>query len=205
MMSGRWRVRALLAALMLLSCSMAVAAGGIVTKVTDGDTIEVGVRDVRLQGIDAPESDQPHGRRAAATLEAAVLRERVELEIRDTDRYGRLVAVVRHDGRNINRWLVAQGYAWEYDRYSDDPALGKLEGEARAADRGLWAASSPIPPWEWRQGRPRPAGDDSPEPDRDCSDFTSHRSAQQFYEAHQPGDPHRMDGDGDGRACESLR
>lgn len=40
--------------------------------------------------------------------------------------------------------------------------------------------------------------------DRDCADFSSQKQAQEFFEANQPGDPHRLDGDGDGRACEDL-
>lgn len=41
--------------------------------------------------------------------------------------------------------------------------------------------------------------------DRDCSDFSSQRQAQVFFERHAPArDPHRLDGDNDGIACESL-
>lgn len=40
--------------------------------------------------------------------------------------------------------------------------------------------------------------------DRDCADFATQRHAQAFFEASGPGDPHRLDGDGDGRACEDL-
>ena len=41
-------------------------------------------------------------------------------------------------------------------------------------------------------------------PDRNCSDFSSQTEAQAFYEAAGPGDPHRLDGNSDGVACESL-
>lgn len=42
--------------------------------------------------------------------------------------------------------------------------------------------------------------------DRDCSDFSSWRAAQRFYKSHNPQrDPHRLDADRDGIACESLR
>ncbi len=41
--------------------------------------------------------------------------------------------------------------------------------------------------------------------DMDCSDFTSWREAQDFYERSGPGDPHGLDRDRDGIACESLR
>lgn len=41
--------------------------------------------------------------------------------------------------------------------------------------------------------------------DRDCSDFKTHRQAQRFFKHHHPKrDPHRLDGDHDGIACESL-
>jgi len=41
--------------------------------------------------------------------------------------------------------------------------------------------------------------------DRDCADFATHRQAQRFFEKHNPGrDPHNLDGDNDGKACEDL-
>jgi len=70
-----------------------------------------------------------------------------------------------------------------------------------------------IPPWEWRNGargkaetETAPAGlrCDPNGPHRDCGDFRTRAEAQRFFERHQPGDPHRLDGDGDGEACESL-
>jgi len=189
----------LLVALLLLVPRLVLGAEAVVTRVTDGDTIEAGGRKVRLQGIDAPESNQRHGGRATAALQGLILNRRLRLEIQGTDRYDRLIAVVYSEGRNVNRWLVEQGHAWEYDRYSNDPALGGLERRARAADRGLWGAGDPIPPWEWRQRSRSQSGQD-----RDCSDFPTQKAAQRFYEAQKPGDPHRLDGDGDGEVCESL-
>ena len=40
--------------------------------------------------------------------------------------------------------------------------------------------------------------------DSDCSDFVWQEDAQAFFEAAGPGDPHRLDADGDGIACEAL-
>ena len=40
--------------------------------------------------------------------------------------------------------------------------------------------------------------------DRDCGDFSTHIDAQSFYESQGPGDPHDLDRDSDGSACESL-
>jgi Excalibur calcium-binding domain len=39
-------------------------------------------------------------------------------------------------------------------------------------------------------------------PDRDCADFATQAEAQAFFRAQGPGDRHRLDEDGDGRACE---
>lgn len=41
--------------------------------------------------------------------------------------------------------------------------------------------------------------------DKNCSDFKKWREAQRFYEQAGSGDPHRLDGDSDGIACEALR
>jgi endonuclease YncB( thermonuclease family) len=176
---------------------------GVASEVTDGDTIEVDGRDIRLQGIDAPETGQPHGNRATAALKALLLHREVRLQAQGADRYGRLIAVVYRGDSNVNRWLVQQGHAWEYDRYSKDETLGSLERQARQAGRGLWSYRNPVPPWQWRQ---RSSSSDSQSvADRDCSDFSTQHAAQAFYEKRRPGYPHRLDGDGDGRACESLR
>ena len=40
--------------------------------------------------------------------------------------------------------------------------------------------------------------------DRDCGDFSTHRQAQAFFEAEGLGDPHGLDRDSDGIACETL-
>jgi excalibur calcium-binding domain-containing protein len=41
--------------------------------------------------------------------------------------------------------------------------------------------------------------------DRDCADFKTHAQAQRFFEKHNPRrDPHNLDGDNDGSACEEL-
>ena len=72
--------------------------------------------------------------------------------MRDTDRYGRFVAdVLLPDGKSLNRELVRAGLAWHYVRYSNDVTLARLESDARASRRGLWADTRPVPPWEFRK------------------------------------------------------
>ena len=174
-----------------------------VTHVRDGDTVECGERVVRLQGIDAPESDQPYGTEAGKALRLKVLGERITVKSQGRGNYGRIIGVLVHEGTNVNAWLVRQGHAWAYDRYLGPASrLPDLERRARRAGRGLWAAANPVPPWRWRYGE-RKGGANSG-PDRDCSDFASQAEAQRFFETHKPGDPHRLDGNGDGEACESL-
>jgi endonuclease YncB( thermonuclease family) len=51
---------------------------------------------------------------------------------------------------DINEWLVTQGLALAYRRYSLDYVAA--EDQARAASRGMWAGSFE-PPWEWRRPR----------------------------------------------------
>ena len=74
------------------------------------------------------------------------------MHVRDVDRYGRLVSRVQVDGIDLSVALVAEGLAWHYTQYSDDPELARAEAQARAAEIGLWSQSSPVPPWEFRRG-----------------------------------------------------
>ena len=102
--------------------------------VTDGDTLRLGAQRVRLHGIDAPESSQTcraggkTWRCGAAATRA--LREHIAgrtVECAERDRYGRIVAVCRVAGRDVNAWMVEQGWALAYRKYSTG------SGWARAA------------------------------------------------------------------------
>ena len=96
-----------------------------VASVTDGDTLRIGAHKIRLHGIDAPESKQTcraggETWRCGAAVTRA-LRERlggrpVACEERDRDRYGRIVAVCRLAGEDVNAWMVSQGWAVAYLR-----------------------------------------------------------------------------------------
>lgn len=132
---------------------------GRVVRVADGDTISVLDNDntqhkVRFHGIDTPERDQPHGKAAHRALSDLVADRRVGVVLRDIDEFGRSVGVVYLEGQNINLTLVKSGHAWWYRRYADrDYDLRTAEEGARSQRLGLWAAASPVPPWEWRRGR----------------------------------------------------
>ena len=78
------------------------------------------------------------------------------IEVRDVDRYGRLVARVHVDGKDVSLALVHAGLAWHFTRYSRDPTLAEAEQASRLAKRGLWSLANPIAPWEFRrQGPPQ--------------------------------------------------
>ena len=89
-------------------------------RVIDGDTIEVGAVRIRLFGVDAPESAQrclaggrhwPCGEQATRALVRHIDSRSVACEERDQDRYGRIVAVCRYGGQDVNAWLVREGWA----------------------------------------------------------------------------------------------
>jgi micrococcal nuclease len=137
------------------AASYPFSLSGDVVSVTDGDTIKLladkKLYRIRLNGIDAPEMGQAYGRKSKDHLASLVAGKRVEVIVRDTDRYGRFVGDVMIDGKSANAELVAVGLAWHYVEYSKDEKLADLEKAARAGKLGLWADPHPIPPWEFRR------------------------------------------------------
>jgi endonuclease YncB( thermonuclease family) len=133
---------------------------GKVVKVYDADTIWVETaketRKVRLDRIDAPEANQAWGKEAALAAREFLLGQKVTVDWSERDRYGRYLGTVNTtDGNLIDpvTFLVGQGHAWVYRAYCMDPALLKLEAEAKAAQRGLWSQPNPQPPWEYRRAQ----------------------------------------------------
>lgn len=130
---------------------------GRVLQVFDGDTVLFRADrqrpfSLRLAGIDAPESGQPHGAAATRALGALTEGRRVSVELVAVDRYQRRVGTLAADGRDLSAELVRRGDAWATRYYADRVLLG-LETRARSAGRGLWAQPDPIPPWRWRKAQ----------------------------------------------------
>jgi micrococcal nuclease len=207
------------------STAPAQPAGDVVsvTRIIDGDTLEVsGGETVRLIGIDTPETKHPSrpvecfGAQAsehATALMGPGTDIRLVYDVERTDRYGRTLAYVYRasDGLFVNLEMVRDGFA-AVATYP--PNVGHVEEflaaerEARSNNRGLWGACGGTDTPAASSGSPSqaPASSGGGGGDRDCSDFSSQREAQAFFEA-EGGlgrDPHRLDGDGDGRACQSL-
>ena len=152
-----------------LYCFLALLAGpllaaeytGRVVAISDGDTMTLLVPDgtsfkqvkVRLGEIDTPESKQPYGERAKQALSDLAFGKQARVVVQDTDRYGRTVGRVYVGSLDANAEMVRQGAAWAYRQYLKDQSLLRLEAEAKAAKRGLWALpeAERCPPWDWRK------------------------------------------------------
>jgi endonuclease YncB( thermonuclease family) len=148
----------LFALLILLVPSVAGAADITgVPKIREGDQILMGNTRIRLGGIDAPSADQlclnTKGERwtcgVAARDELIKYAENKSwtCHTRQTDRRGRLVARCEVDGEDIQKWLVRNGWALSYARFSHD--YDDDEKEAREAKAGMWQGAF-IAPWDWR-------------------------------------------------------
>ena len=162
------KITSILLILQILLLAAPACAGrtieGMVRAVYDGDTVLLATREesrlkVRLYGVDAPETrkpdspGQPYGGIARRTLMYKIMGRRVTAELVDIDQYKRAVAVIRYEGRDINREMVEEGMAWAYRQYLQGPYASEyIAGETRSRSRraGLWRESNPQPPWEFR-------------------------------------------------------
>ena len=129
---------------------------GTIVKVMDGDTIKVeaitgDTFNVRLNGIDAPEKKQQGGQDAIAWLDR-IKKYRVRIEFTEQDRYGRVLGDAYIGNRWVNYEIALAGWAWSYDKYSDDERLRAAVRYAKRNRRGIWASPKRIAPWDWRNG-----------------------------------------------------
>ena len=158
MSSTMLRAITLAAATFLLGLPCAAADIMGQATVIDGDTLEIHGQRIRLFGIDAPEAPQTCtvsgkaylcGQQAALALSDQIDRSVVTCEQRDIDRYGRIVAICFAGGADLGSWLVEQGWALAFRRYST--AYVAQEHAAESARRGMWRGEF-VPPWDWRKG-----------------------------------------------------
>jgi endonuclease YncB( thermonuclease family) len=137
----------------------------------DGDTFEMaGAGVIRLADIDAPEMAQkcesgPEelrdcGAFVADLLAARIREQSVEWEVHAIDEYERRIASCSHAGEDLSTWLVSEGLALAFRRYSE--RLVAEEEAARAARRGLWQTTFEAP-WDYRAHRWEVAAQEAPE------------------------------------------
>jgi micrococcal nuclease len=128
-----------------------------VSRVVDGDTVEIspainGVEDVRLIGVDTPETVdpgeevEPYGPQASAfaTRELTGHRVRLGFDEERIDQYGRLLGYVYVGGSMFNEELVRKGYAQAYPyppNTTYETKFAAAQNGARTAGRGIWGLS----------------------------------------------------------------
>jgi hypothetical protein len=112
---------------------------------------------VRLEGIDAPETDQicldANGIRWTCGIEsrnrlaAHIASQEIKCTSNGLDAYRRALAICWLGGQDLNAWMVQEGWALAYVKYS--AIYVHAEEDARAHKRGLWKGAF-IAPWDWR-------------------------------------------------------
>ena len=134
--------------------------------VTDGDTIKINNNKIRLFGIDAPEKKQscekifltisfisfkkkyPCGEISTEKLKKLINKNIIKCHVEGKDRYQRKLAICFSNKLNINSWLVRNGYAVSYQKYSKKYLSEEIE--AKNDKKGIWQGKFEMP-WDWRK------------------------------------------------------
>lgn len=139
-------------------------AQGRVVHVADGDTLTVLASNqqefkIRLQGIDSPERGQPFGKQCKQQLIGMAANQTASVEAYKQDKYGRVLAKVSVNGKDVALEQLRAGCAWHYTAYAkeqpprDRDAYAAAEQQARASNSGLWQDPSPVAPWDYRRAK----------------------------------------------------
>lgn len=127
-------------------------------RVVDGDSLVIGAERIRMKGIDAPEKQQKCekngaqwacGRASTTALKRKIGGRAVTCDGGEYDRHQRLLAFCSAGGVELNRWMVAQGWAVSFG--------GQFKTEERRAKSekiGIWASKFQFPS-DWRRAHPR--------------------------------------------------
>ena len=146
--------------IILFTLSIQVTAGEIsgVPSITDGDTVKILDKRIRFHGIDTPEKKQmcirnskeySCGEEATNALKRKIGGKLVTCNVQDKlDRFKRYIGVCFLEDVNLNKWMVRNGYAIAYRRYSKDYI--EDENYAKKNKIGLWSSYF-ILPEKWRK------------------------------------------------------
>jgi len=142
---------------------------GLCVAVHDGDTISVLKLDkasgspiegenkpvtVQIDGLDAPELNQPYGKKAKSYLSQLILGKYVRVQIKILYKEGRILAWVIAQERGIGDVsfnILRAGLAWQDKINNFDDVLKDEENKARKLKVGLWQDKKPTPPWIYRK------------------------------------------------------
>ena len=138
-------------------------------KIIDGDTVHIYSKKIRLEGIDAPEIEQKCkkpfikissvigfqfnrnyscGVMAKIKLIDKIDNSKIKCISSSKDRYKRFIATCYIDKINLNKWMVRNGYAVAYKRYSKEYV--RDEEYAKENQLGIWKGTF-ITPEKWRK------------------------------------------------------
>ena len=144
--------------LLILSFNAVASEISGIPSITDGDTIKILNKRIRFHGIDAPEKNQiciknskkyRCGQEATNALIKKINRKTVVCKVQEKlDRYKRYVGVCFLGDINLNKWMVRNGYAVAYRRYSKDYIQD--ENYAKKNKIGLWSGNFTHPE-KWRK------------------------------------------------------
>ena len=160
MNNGRFSIAVMIWIIACFGLAPAPAADELLSgtaRVADGDTIKIDTQRIRLEGIDAPETDQvcldakgqpwTCGIAARDSLSSHIAGRTVSCTARGEDRYGRMLATCSVGGDNLNALMVREGLALDYAKYSREYI--REEDFAREQQKGMWVGAF-IAPWDWR-------------------------------------------------------
>lgn len=139
---------------------------GRVTWVSDGDTFTMETKtgediEVRLYGVDCPESEWPNRSKAQPGSKDAkqfaidmIHNKEVTVRLKGENTYNRVVGEPFVNGLSLSRELIKNGWGWWNKTYAkDDQDLKRLEESARHSKLGIWGLEKPaIAPWKHRRG-----------------------------------------------------
>lgn len=181
---------------------------GVVSKVTDGDSLTITDTNnkphkVRLVNIDAPEKNQDYGLESTKSLESICLNKETKITYESKDKYDRILGYVYCNGAYANLEQVKLGMAWVYEKYSNDESFIAAQNKAKAAKLGLWSNDNPEAPWEFRKAQKQPTVSSKPTcgSKTKCSQMTSCKEAMHYLNNCGLGS---LDRDKDGVPCEKL-
>ena len=127
--------------------------------VTDGDTIRIGDERIRFSGIDAPEIKQTCiyqeiefkcGEFSKNLLIEKISNQEVSCIRENTDQYGRTLAECFVGKESLSSYLVREGYAFAYRKYSDK--FIPDEEYAQSKGNGMWSMDF-VFPWDFRKSQ----------------------------------------------------
>ena len=127
--------------------------------VTDGDTIRIGDERIRFSGIDAPEIKQTCiyqeiefkcGEFSKNLLIEKISNQEVSCIRENTDQYGRTLAECFVGKESLSSYLVREGYAFAYRKYSNK--FIPDEEYAQSKGNGMWSMDFMFP-WDFRKSQ----------------------------------------------------